>query len=605
MEIRKIRDASTLSLRKRQVRSSRDGVRRKGRRPVSAKRTRASPGTGKSGAQSGRKSSGSYAQGSINGIPDDVVMSLSDREIETFEKLPPAKQKALIRKAKNRAERTYISHSSDANAPENGFSHATGSRNRRRVQDTGNHHVYGRTSLASADQKKWRREQMVSFFRRSENNKEAQVRENDPAGHASMQQLRSEEMHPDLDDKGADRGREPGKDPRHAVFLRELRKGIAAAGRTSRAREEQKREMQEQWAAEQAERERVKEFLTVSTKNITRRIAETAAQVKKAVISGSRLKFLLVLGPVGLLVIMLCLLMSTVSVTSTSQEVTYAAFGEEIVAYAKEWIGVTKYILGAGRNYETDWQDYTDCSGFVHGVFSHFGYEIGGNTNVMEDKAGTVLCTNTLEGALPGDVILFYTGKIGHHYSTHVGIYAGDGKMIHCSGGAANVSPETAGRGVCWGKVENDGRQWEVRRILPDVGAAGIGTGGHRVDPTRYSKSQLELIWAIVGQEDNGSYEGALAVISCAMNRTESPNWRSLGSTAMQQLTAPGQFCYSMDHYWEARLGGNVPAYVKQAVNDCLEKGIRNHSFTSFRSTKGKVTGPDAVQIGGNWFFGN
>ena len=89
------------------------------------------------------------------------------------------------------------------------------------------------------------------------------------------------------------------------------------------------------------------------------------------------------------------------------------------------------------------------------------------------------------------------------------------------------------------------------------------------------------------------------------MNRTESPNWRSLGSTAMQQLTAPGQFCYSMDHYWEARLGGNVPAYVKQAVNDCLEKGIRNHSFTSFRSTEGKVTGPDAVQIGGNWFFGN
>ena len=89
------------------------------------------------------------------------------------------------------------------------------------------------------------------------------------------------------------------------------------------------------------------------------------------------------------------------------------------------------------------------------------------------------------------------------------------------------------------------------------------------------------------------------------MNRTESPNWSYLGSTAMQQLTAYGQFCYSMDDYWRPRLGGNVPAYVKQAVSDCLEKGIRNHSFTSFRSTKGKVTGPNAVQIGGNWFFGN
>ena len=117
--------------------------------------------------------------------------------------------------------------------------------------------------------------------------------------------------------------------------------------------------------------------------------------------------------------------------------------------------------------------------------------------------------------------------------------------------------------------------------------------------------ADLQLIWAIVAQEDNGSYEGALAVISSAMNRTESPTWSYLGNTAMKQLCAPGQYCYSNDHYWEARLGGNVPEYVKQAVNDCLKKGIRNHSFTSFRSTKGKTTGPNAVQIGGNWFFGN
>ena len=111
------------------------------------------------------------------------------------------------------------------------------------------------------------------------------------------------------------------------------------------------------------------------------------------------------------------------------------------------------------------------------------------------------------------------------------------------------------------------------------------------------------MIWAIVAQEDNGSYKGALAVISSAMNRTESSKWGYCGRTAMEQLTAPGQYCYSNDTYWMARLGGNVPDYVKTAVNDCLKKGIRNHNHTSFRSTKGKVTGPDAVQIGGNWFF--
>ena len=153
--------------------------------------------------------------------------------------------------------------------------------------------------------------------------------------------------------------------------------------------------------------------------------------------------------------------------------------------------------------------------------------------------------------------------------------------------------------------VSYSSRHYQVRRIMPEGATGGVGIGGHRVDPTNYSVADLQLIWAIVAQEDNGSYEGALAVISSAMNRTESPTWSYLGNTAMKQLCAPGQYCYSNDHYWEARLGGNVPEYVKQAVNDCLKKGIRNHSFTSFRSTKGKTTGPNAVQIGGNWFFGN
>ena len=120
-----------------------------------------------------------------------------------------------------------------------------------------------------------------------------------------------------------------------------------------------------------------------------------------------------------------------------------------------------------------------------------------------------------------------------------------------------------------------------------------------------YSQDQMELIWAIVAQEDNGSYEGALAVITSAVNRSESPVWGYLGGDALAQLTAPGQYCYSLDDYWRPRLGGNVPDYVKQAVEDCLIRGIRNHPYTSFRSTKGKTTGYDAVQIGGNWFFGN
>ena len=277
----------------------------------------------------------------------------------------------------------------------------------------------------------------------------------------------------------------------------------------------------------------------------------------------------------------------------------YNVSGGSIVEYARQWIGKTKYIYGAGRNGPLDWQDYADCSSFVHGVFSHFGVEIGWTT-VEQENSGTKVCENSLSKAEPGDIVLFYDGgSIRSGGSGHVGIYSGSGNMVHNSSSKGTVVEAP---------VSYQNRPYVVRRItIPFTedrsGGGGNATKGHRKDPTNYSQSQLELIWAIVAQEDNGSYKGALAVISSAMNRTESSKWGYCGRTAMEQLTAPGQYCYSNDTYWMARLGGNVPDYVKTAVYDCLKKGIRNHNHTSFRSTKGKVTGSDAVQIGGNWFF--
>ena len=130
-----------------------------------------------------------------------------------------------------------------------------------------------------------------------------------------------------------------------------------------------------------------------------------------------------------------------------------------------------------------------------------------------------------------------------------------------------------------------------------------IAGAGNYTDSTNYTQEQLELIWAITAQEDDKSYEGALAVISTAMNRADS-NYGGHGTDALSQLTADGQFCYSPSVsnpiYYQRRLGGNVPEYVKQAVYDCLEKGVRNHSYLNFRSSN--RTG-NYIQIGGNWFF--
>ena len=127
--------------------------------------------------------------------------------------------------------------------------------------------------------------------------------------------------------------------------------------------------------------------------------------------------------------------------------------------------------------------------------------------------------------------------------------------------------------------------------------------GGYAADPTNYTQEELELIWAIVAQEDDTSYEGALAVISSAMNRADR-NYGGYGTTALEQLTADGQYCYSPKvsdpSLYQRRLGGNVDDFVIKAVSDCLTKGIRNNDYLNFRSSN--RTGA-YVQIGDNWYF--
>lgn len=113
-----------------------------------------------------------------------------------------------------------------------------------------------------------------------------------------------------------------------------------------------------------------------------------------------------------------------------------------------------------------------------------------------------------------------------------------------------------------------------------------------------YSDEEFDLLCAITAQECSTSYEGALAVITCACNRAESTKWARNGSDPLSQYKAPGQFCYSIDSYWKKRLNGNYADYVVQAVKDALN-GKRNHNYLSFR-TAGYASGE---YIGGNVYF--
>jgi hypothetical protein len=172
--------------------------------------------------------------------------------------------------------------------------------------------------------------------------------------------------------------------------------------------------------------------------------------------------------------------------------------------------------------------------------------------------------------------------------------------------------------GLVWGPgiademTDNSEAAGEYKSIYDEYGLSeydkdpmfsNSGSYVSSVDGTDYTQEDMDLIWAIVAQEDDTSYEGALAVISSAMNRADI-NYGGYGTTALAQLTADGQYCYSPKvsdpSLWQRRLDGNVPVDVKEAVEDCLTKGIRNNAYLNFRSSN--RTG-DYVQIGSNWYF--
>ena len=76
----------------------------------------------------------------------------------------------------------------------------------------------------------------------------------------------------------------------------------------------------------------------------------------------------------------------------------------------------------------TSLTDGADCSGFVQQIYKQYGYSL---PRVAEDQSqyGTKI---PVEDAQPGDLI-FFTGTYDAGVPvTHIGIYVGNGQMIHC-----------------------------------------------------------------------------------------------------------------------------------------------------------------------------
>lgn len=88
--------------------------------------------------------------------------------------------------------------------------------------------------------------------------------------------------------------------------------------------------------------------------------------------------------------------------------------GQQIANYACQFIG-NPYVPGG-----TSLTDGADCSGFVWRVYKDFGYNVP-RTSYSLRSAGTEV---SYSNAQPGDVMC---------YAGHVGIYIGNGQIVHAS----------------------------------------------------------------------------------------------------------------------------------------------------------------------------
>ena len=139
---------------------------------------------------------------------------------------------------------------------------------------------------------------------------------------------------------------------------------------------------------------------------------------------------------------------NTVKATQTTK---VSATGNTIAAAAQKYIG-TPYVWGG----ESMSEGGMDCSGFVYNALKDAGYDVGTTAQGYRSQGSKV----SKENMQPGDLIFF--GKDNNN-ATHIGIYIGNGQMIHSSGGSKNTKANP-GKGVSITNVDYRSDFLEARR---------------------------------------------------------------------------------------------------------------------------------------------
>ncbi|MBQ2451121.1 MAG: C40 family peptidase [Lachnospiraceae bacterium] len=100
--------------------------------------------------------------------------------------------------------------------------------------------------------------------------------------------------------------------------------------------------------------------------------------------------------------------------------------GKAVADYALQFVG-NPYVYGG-----TSLTNGTDCSGFVLSVYANFGVSLPHSSSAQRSRGYEV---GGIANAQPGDIVC---------YSGHVGIYIGNGQIVHASSAKTGIKISTA-----------------------------------------------------------------------------------------------------------------------------------------------------------------
>ncbi len=115
---------------------------------------------------------------------------------------------------------------------------------------------------------------------------------------------------------------------------------------------------------------------------------------------------------------------TTVSSVTTETTTEENSKGQEIVEYAKQYLGCPYVYGGSGDK-------SFDCSGFTMYVYKKFGYALS-HSATAQSKVGTYVAKEDLQA---GDLVFFLDYETMDGIG-HCGIYIGNGEFIHASSGS-------------------------------------------------------------------------------------------------------------------------------------------------------------------------